>query len=157
MPTISLYAIDITARHKGDITVSSKYDWWFYAEVGAPQWPDARRVKGTSRHPTHDRELTSEYARKAIHFQGRARWAHALHSYVAMHEWKLVVAAFKKDRKPISPKVHRPLHELVHRVEGCESGISDEHLLALVLAEEQAIVGYTRANPFRKVANAKTR
>lgn len=154
--SVSLYTVEIPATHAGDQTVSSLYDWWFYAELGCMLGPHARQVRGSNRSPKHDRKLTSSYVSEAIQHCGRLDWAHALHSYVAMHEWKMVVGHYAPAWTPISPLVHSPLHELVHRTVGCESGISDEHLLKLVTREEQGIVGYTRANPFRK-PYAKTR
>lgn len=153
---VSLYTIEIPAVHAGDQTISSMYDWWFYAERGHGLWPEARPVKGSAQTRIHDRRLPSAYVVDAISFTDTKAWARALHSYVAMHEWKLVVPP-ADDIYPISPMVHYPLHELVHRVEGCDSGISDTRLLMLVSLEEQNTIGYTRANPFRGVTLAPPR
>jgi hypothetical protein len=157
--SVGLYTIEVPALHKGDQTVSNKYDWWFYAEDGYTGYlsVESRLQPGTHGTPAHDRLLPSMYLTTAIVLQGRPDWARALHSYVAMHEWKIIVPGYEPDWRPISPAVHRPLHELVHRVDNGESGISDDYLLKLVIAEEREIVGYTRDNPFRKEHNAPPR
>ena len=155
---VSLYTIEIPAVHAGDQTISSMYDWWFYADTsGSAIHKEARRVRGSTKPKLHDRLLPSQYVKEACQLALKLCWTKALHSYVAMHEWKLVVPRNRYTLATVDPSVHMPLHELVHRVVGCESGISDECLLMLLTEEEQSIVGYTRTNPFRGVPLAPPR
>lgn len=145
---VSLYTIEIAAEEPGDIVTSPMYDWWFYATPLYRGYPTARRVSGSSGTDHHDRMLPSDYAKSKD-------WPSALHGYVAMYEWGSIFHPTVLMRP--SAKVHMPLHELAHRVDKVESGLSDEVLIEMIKQKERSLVGYTRGNPFTGEHNASPR
>lgn len=144
---VGLYVLEVKAEKDADVATSMMYDWWFYATHDYQNYPNARRVQGSVNAIDHDRVLPSEFA-------AAAEWTDALHGYVAMYEWASI---FHPESPYLSPKVHMPLHELVHRVDKCESGLSDAVLVEMIRQKERSLVGYTRMNPFAKVDNATPR
>ena len=131
------YTLTIPALIPGDQTISSEYHWWFYATPQFGGLPEAARTP-LCEFPEYDDKLPSVWLSEAM--QGKPtprKWARALHAYVAMAEWGLIVPPVTSSWGCSSPLVHAPLHELVHRVAGTESGVSDARVLYWVFCRNR--------------------